>query len=340
MFTMLASSTAAFRSDQGTVLSSAFTFYLDWIASAQFAGLYWAKVLGFYESAGLNLTLVPWQNDSPSVFDRVAEAALRGELSAGCAEDNLIVRHASANGSMLAFGAMLQETPLVLMSRPERAIRSIADLRGKRVAMHEDGVRVLEMILALERIPVDEVDLHVVGFDLDHLSQGRCDALQGYCMTEPIQLAASGFAVDLLQVKHPKLHPSAQVYFGEQKALKSHAHIFSAFLDASSAGWRSVCANPEEAARLLADVLGDASREAEQFQMLERVIPLVNGTVTDREIGAIDRNQWERNIATYRQFGLIDRHLELNDVVLTLRRQPAARPGRAQHWPRSRQGPD
>lgn len=295
-----------------------FTFYLDWVASAQFAGLYWALENGLYERADLSVTLVPWHEGGLSPFDSVAQAATVGTLSAGCAEDNLIVKQASIDRTVLAFGTMLQGTPLVVMSRPDRAIRKISDLRGKRVGMHADGIRALETVLALEEIPVADVDLHEVGFDLEVLLNDQFDALQGYVMTEPVHLAALGFDVDVMSISHPRLHPYAQVYFTDRRLLEQHGGVFADFLGASSAGWAAVEADPDAAAELLAQTLHDASLPGEHRSTLRRLIPLITAGLPSDRTGTIDAEQWTRNLATYYEFGLTDRRLELPDVVCTL----------------------
>lgn len=306
------------KSDQGDRLSSNFTFFLDWVAGAQFAGLYWARDRGLYEAAGLSVTLQEWQDEGLSVFEQVAQASARGELCAGCAEDNLIVGEVSTGGPFMAFGAMLERTPLVLMSHPDRAVRSFSDLKGKRVGMHADGIRALELVLALEEVSVSEIDICEVGFDLEHLRRGRVDALQGYVMTEPIQLGALGFPVDLLPIEHPLLRPFSQVYFANREVLDRHADVLESFLTTSSAGWRAVCNNPEAAARLLADVLGDRSQEAAQRRMIERLIPLIVGHDGSWEVGAIDAAQWQQNLASYLKLGMISRPVRLDQVVFQL----------------------
>jgi NitT/TauT family transport system substrate-binding protein len=304
------------RSDRGPPLSKSLLFSFDWVAGAQFAGLHWAREHGLYAASGLDVTLEPWQDDGLSMFEKVSLPAPNGVLRAGCAEDNLIVKQASSQGSMMAFGAMLQDPPLVVMSRPELGIRHVRDLRGKRVGMHVDGIRALEMVLALEGISVSELDLHEVGFDLDHLRSGDFDALQGYVMTEPLQLAASGLLVDVTPIRHHRLVPFAQVYFADRTLLAQHPGVFADFLAASSAGWSAVCADPAAASRMLARLIGNPPQlpEHEQRAMLDRIIPLVTSEL-QRSIGQIDVAQWQRNLETYVEFGMIDRSLELSDVV-------------------------
>jgi NitT/TauT family transport system substrate-binding protein len=300
-----------------------FTFLLDWVAGAQFAGLHWALEKGLYAAAGLDVTLVPWHDEGgETVAGKLLALGSAGVLGAACSEDNLTVPHAigdhvMANNKMMAFGAMLQDTPMVLMSPAARPIRSLQELRGKRVGMHPDGIRVLEVVLALEGMSTDEVDIHEVGYDLGHLQHGGMDAQQGYLTTEPLQLAALGFEVETLAVKHAEMLPYAQVYFAQHTQLERDPHAFQAFLTASSAGWKEVCANPDAAADLLGRVLGDSSQVAQQRRMLERMIPLVTGELSVDEIGTINNKQWAKNFATYVAHGLVDRPVALHDVVFT-----------------------
>jgi NitT/TauT family transport system substrate-binding protein len=309
-----------------TKSNTSFTFYLDWIFCAQFAGLLWASDNGLYEAEGLNVSLVPWHDEGRSVFEKVLQTSFGGGLCAGSVEDNLLVGKAASGESFAAFGAMLQDTPLVLMSRTERGIRCIGDLRGKRVGMHPDGIRALEIVLALEGIPVADVAIHEVGFDLDHLACDRFDALQGYTMTEPVQLAAAGLAVDVLSIKHPQLKPYAQVYFSERTLMINNPSVVERFLSASNAGWLAVCAQPEKAAALIARMMNDPSQEAQQAKMLARLVPLVTGGLEDDRIGSIEIDQWRRNLKTYANFGLINRHIELSDVVFDGRGQASKLP--------------
>lgn len=349
-----------------------FTFYLDWIFCAQFAGLCWAKDKGLYADAGLDVHLVPWgegvaaskgsaaaglgglsrngalagepasasvgtsvdgtggpvgvsegnsqgdsevETENDSVIDMVLRSTADGRLSAGSCEDNLVVSRAAEDGSVKVFGAMLQTTPLVLMSLPEQRIRSLGDLRGKRIGMHADGIRVLEMLLKLEGIPLADLTIEEVGFDLAHLPEGRFDAQQGYAMTEPLQLEAMGMHVDLLMLQSPQLQPYAQTYFAPSAALETDREVFRTFLAASTAGWRAVCTEPNEAARIVARMMGDHSQADTQRRMLDRVIPLMAGQLSDDHIGTIQTHQWTRNLDSYVRTGLLDRPLQLHDVV-------------------------
>jgi hypothetical protein len=116
-----------------------------------------------------------------------------------------------------------------------------------------------------------------VAFDLDHLRFDRFDALQGYTMTEPVQLASMGIATTELPLKHPRLLPYAQTYFASQSTIDAHRAELCAFLHASHDGWRAALAQPDEAAALLTatdehpSTMDASAHLAEHRAMLARV---------------------------------------------------------------------
>ena len=277
-------------------------FYLDWLPNAQFAGICWALHHGLYSEAGLDVTLVPWDEDGRTIVQKVAA----GSICAGSAEDNLVVA-ASARGEaqVSALAAMFQLTPLVIMSRSESGIQSIGDLRGKRVAMHCDGIRILEGMLDLHGIARGDLELVEVIHDLDNLLKDRFDAVQGYAVSEPLELAARGLSVSTLTLRHSKLHPYAQVIFAPDALLAAHRQLYERFLRASFAGWRACLEDLDQAAvsiRRVGMPTQDPERELEALRLVRQ---LVTGESGAASLGGIDRNRWALNLRAYRNLGIV-----------------------------------
>ena len=279
-----------------------FTFYLDWKPNAQFAGICRALDRGFYRRAGLDVVLAPWADDGRSVVEKV----VAGGLCAGSVEDNLVVAaNARDRIPVSAVAAMFRETPLVVMSRPESGIRSIADLRGKRVAMHCDGLRIMEGMLDLHGISRNELDLVEVTHDLDNLPTRRFDAVQGYAVAEPLELAARGLTVATFTLRHQMLHPYAQVIFAPDPLLAANRSCYARFLEASFAGWRDCFDDPEQAAASIRRVGAPMERPDQELEALRLVRQLVSGGGQGDDIGCIDRKRWARNLSTYRKLGIV-----------------------------------
>ena len=291
-----------------------FVFYLDWLPNAQFAGICWALDRGLYEDAGLDVTLVPWVDDGRSIVEKV----LAGGLCAGSAEDNLVVAaNACGEAQVSALAAMFQLTPLVVMSRPEAGIRSIRDLRAKRVAMHCDGIRILEGMLDLHGIDRSDLDLVEVTHDLDNLVERRFDAVQGYAVSEPLELAARGLDVSTFTLQHPKLHPYAQVIFATAALLAAQRQPFERFLQASFAGWRACLEDLEEAAASIRRVGAPMPDPEREIAALRLVGQLVAGGCTADALGSIDQRRWEVNLRAYRSLGIVPAETPLSCALDT-----------------------
>ncbi|MEM7123741.1 MAG: ABC transporter substrate-binding protein, partial [Pseudomonadota bacterium] len=246
-----------------------------------------------------------------TVLDLIAD----DPCSAGCCEDNLVVQQGADGKPVRAIGAMLQETPLVLMTKDDSGIKAIRDLAGRRVAVHADGEHLLRILLHLHDVDVDTVDITVGGWSLDDLTAERFDAVQGYAITEAIALEAHGFSPRLVPLRHPSLAPQSQVIVTTPECLSSHETILRRFLAATAEGWLQVLAQPDEAAAMLAATCAGRTDASKNRRMLAMMAPLVVGAKGPQQICQIDRERWRQNIATYARFGLGARKVDVDNIV-------------------------
>merc|ERR1719356_351002 len=68
-------------------------------------------------------------------------------------------------------------------------ITNAGQMRGKRVGVHLDGVAALRTALASANVSVSEVDVvYNASYDLGQVINGSLDALQGYSITDMVEL--------------------------------------------------------------------------------------------------------------------------------------------------------
>ncbi len=291
-----------------------FTFFLDWTLNCQFVGLIWARDKGLYAEAGLEVRLV----DTDEQPDKTTlDLVLSHDLAAGCMEDNLVVRANLAGKNVRAIGAMLQMSPMVLMTGPDSGIRTLQDLPGRRVAMYEDGIHLLKTVLTLHGIDPSTVDTTSDNWSPEALVSGRFDAVQGYIITEPATLAKQGFETHLIPVQHHEIHPYAQMMFATTTCINTHEDILCRFMKASFEGWRQAMTHRDEAAELVVAVSTEQPDAMTNRDILEAMVPIVAGQVGLERSGALERDRWERNLATYARFGLVDRLATFDEVIDT-----------------------
>jgi ABC-type nitrate/sulfonate/bicarbonate transport system substrate-binding protein len=282
-----------------------FDLVLDWVPNVQFAGPCWALANGLYRDAGIDLRLVPWVEDGRSIVEKTLA---RDVPAAGSSEDNLVIgAHARGEAPVRGLAAMFLTTPLVVMSLPQTGITNLADLRGRRVAMHCDGIRILESMLEAAGIRQDELEIGEVTHDLGNLTSGRWDAVQGYAVSEPLELATLGVAVETLTLRSTALHPYAQVIFAQDTAVSAMPDLYRAMLAATYQGWDTAMRDPSGAAaaiRAFGAPMADAAREQQALALVSR---LVRGEGDDqrRGLGVIDPHRWASNVAAYIGAGMV-----------------------------------
>jgi ABC-type nitrate/sulfonate/bicarbonate transport system substrate-binding protein len=289
-----------------------FVFFLDWVLNCQFVGHLWAREKGLYRQRGLNVTLVPWQSGATR---SIVEELARSRVGAGSSEDNLIALASLEGAGVKAIGATLQDSPLVLMTKPGSGIQMLSDLPGHRVAMYSDGLHVLEAVLDLLAIPRSGVSITSQGWKLDDFVSGRFDAVQGYAITEPALLAARNIEVRLIPLRHDDLHPYAQVIFATEKAIREQPKPLCDFLAATFAGWREAMADQDEAARLVAQYSVEHCDPLQNREILGTMMPSVEGKVGLERFGIFEEGRWEKNLETYARIGLIPRRVKKDEVV-------------------------
>jgi NitT/TauT family transport system substrate-binding protein len=291
-----------------------FTFYLDWIICGQFAGLCWAQAKGLYNSAGLDVNLVPWQEDGRGIVQKVLEASHQNVLCAGSSEDNLLCTARAEGQPVKVLASMLQHSPLVLITHTESSIQALTDLPGKRLVMHPDGNRILEAVLVLGGIDYQALSVSELAYDLGQLTRGNYDAIQGYAMSEPLELAQLGFPTRLIPIRHHELHPYAQVFFTTETVIHEHADEVKRFLEASFTGWREAMTHQDEATDIVVAMMGKGAERATERERIRLMTPYVLGDVGLERFGFLDTRRWERNLATYAKIEITSRVVKLDEI--------------------------
>ncbi len=130
---------------------------LKWLAQAQFAGYYVAKAKGFYDQAGLDLTINP---GGPNLNVETLVAAGNDTFGlAGGIETVLFAREKQL--PIVCIGVTLQSSPYAYVTYKDSGIKNVKDFKGKKVATWFTGTQyTLYSMLAHEGVA--QTDLTIV----------------------------------------------------------------------------------------------------------------------------------------------------------------------------------
>ena len=284
-------STAAMAKD-------AVTLQLKWVTQAQFAGYYVAKDKGFYDAAGLDVTIKPGGPDiaPPQVI-------------AGGGADVIIDWMPAALASrekglaLVNIAQPFKHSGMMLTCRKETGITKPQDFKGKTLGVWFYGNE-YPFLSWMSKLGIstqggDGVTVLKQGFNVDPLLQKQADCVSTMTYNEYWQVIDAGIPADELVVfKYEDQGVSTMedgLYVLEDR-LKDPAFVerMARFVKASMKGWAWARANADAAADIVLenDTTG-AQTEMHQRRMMGEINKLTAGSN-----GKLDPADFDRTVQT------------------------------------------
>lgn len=278
------------------------TLQLQWFAQGQFAGYYAALDQGFYEEAGLDVTIAEGGAD---IVPQTAVASGSADFAIAWVPKALASRE---QGAMITDVAQIfQRSGTLQVSFADAGIDQVADLEGKNVGSWGFGNE-FELFAALTEAgldPMTDVTLVQQAFDMSGLLSGDIDAAQAMTYNEYAQLlesvnpdtgelyTADDFSVlDWNDVGTAMLQDSIWAATDRLEDADFQATTV-AFIKASIQGWMYARDNPEETAQIVVDA-GSQLGASHQLWMVNETNRLV--WPSEGGIGLIDEAAWEQTV--------------------------------------------
>jgi len=275
------------------------TLQLKWVTQAQFAGYYVAKEKGFYDAAGLDVTINPGGPDiaPPQVI-------------AGGGADVIIDWMPSALASrekgvpLVNIAQPFKRSGMMLTCRKETGIAAPADLRGRTLGVWFYGNEYPFLSwMAKLGIPTtggtDGATVLKQGFNVDPLLQKQADCISTMTYNEYWQVIDAGLTpADLVVFKYEDegVATLEDGLYALEDRLKDAAFVdrMARFVKASMQGWAWARENPKEAALIVLenDATG-AQTEQHQVRMMGEINKLTEGST-----GKLDPADYERTVRT------------------------------------------
>ncbi|GAB5366535.1 hypothetical protein AAMO2058_001151700 [Amorphochlora amoebiformis] len=313
------------------------TFQLDYLLSAQFAGLIVAKRSGLYKQAGLDVELIEaWTN-----VDRWAKTGAGREpdivarkyenddsiLCLGCVEQNVLVESQARGVKVKAVDAMIKGSVLALAASPSiTSLTSLRDLKGRTIGVHADSV---DLITALTKNSNLENEINIVEIDCANkyklLADDTVQAIQAYDVMEPLEFSQmkefKGREPLMLSLgKIAYGNPGySQVIFAPNDAIFSHKDTLDSFLEATREGWAEALKDVEHAGFQIMEARkesgtysksGQQDSQQVQTRCLELMGPHIGHNVITK-VSAIDPKEWGQSNEHMASIGIVSRMVPL-----------------------------
>ena len=276
-----------------------FTIQLQWVTQAQFAGYYVAKDKGFYDAAGLDVTI---KSGGPDIAPPQILAGGGADIMVNWMPSALSAREKGL--PVVNVAQPFKSSGMMLTCRRDSGISSTDDLAGKTLGVWFFGNEFPFMSwMSQLGLGTDGGDNGVTvlqqGFNVDPIFNGQADCVSTMTYNEYWQVIDGGLSADELIVFKYEDQGVATLEDGlyvleENLADADFADRLTRFVAASMQGWKYAETNVEEAVEIILDNddSGTASYE-DQFRMMGEIAKLTAGSN-----GALDPADFDRTVAT------------------------------------------
>jgi NitT/TauT family transport system substrate-binding protein len=245
------------------------TFQLNWYAGGPNAGFAAAVAEGYYKDAGLDVTLVQG-NGSGNTAQLVASGRAQLAYADAVAVSQLVAKGAP----MKIVSTIYQSNPNEVSALKKTGIKSIADLKGKKVGVPSGSSQTTMLPLFLKANHLTESDVNLINMPMTSmvpsLLQGQVDAILGSMDAYQIQLEAQGAELDNYRFADYGVPTVSTSIFANTQYMKDNPDVIRKFVAASLKGWSFALDHPEKA-----------------IKDLKQVFPEMNEKVATSELAAI-----------------------------------------------------
>ncbi|MFJ4158838.1 ABC transporter substrate-binding protein [Microbacterium testaceum] len=209
---------------------------LSWIKNYEFAGYYFAEDDGDYTDAGFDKVDLIAGGGNTNSWDLV----LSGQAQVGLASDLTGITGAINDGAGLKIiGAQFVKNPVGFVSLAGNPIRTVADLKGKRIGVDAGGKLAVEAVLKANDLPADTVEFVSVPNGVDPLMNGEVDALIGFLTNYPIAVKNAGGDVVTMSFADANYAQFGDAVVVSDKELAENRDELKAIMKASIEGWNT-----------------------------------------------------------------------------------------------------
>jgi NitT/TauT family transport system substrate-binding protein len=296
MATMLTSSGAALAAE------TKFTFQLNYPAAGYNAGYELAVVKGFYKEVGLDVTIEPGNGSQIT-----AQLIAAGKADIGFADAAPVMKLISSGAKMKVLATILQGNPNQVTALKKTGLKSVADLKGRSVALPNGGSQVAMFPLVLAANNLKESDIKIVNMPPDSmipsLMQGTVEVILGSVDAFGIQLKSMGVETDNFLFIDSGAPTVSTSIVAADTFLAAHPDLAKAFVAASLKGWYAAIDDQAAAVAALKKIFPDANEKLAPGQIdATKFLMCVNRA---KFVGKATPDQWSDTVKIFAQIGIL-----------------------------------
>lgn len=264
---------------------------LNWVPEAEHCGFFQAKAKGYYEAAGLDVTLIP---GNPNVNMPLLVAS--GEIDLGMGSSFTTLNLVNKNVKAKTIASFFQKDPQTLVAHPDQGVASLDDMKGKPIMVGQFSRSEYWQFLKASK-GFDDAQLRPFSYTAGPFLADKKAIQQGYITEDAMMLGKElpKPPVSILLADYGYDNYATTV-FGTEKYIEANKTGVQAFVDASKKGWTE-CMNGDfgPAMKAVLEIVPTGGEELFKFkigQMKSRGL-VDGGDAAKSGLGAMTDERWK-----------------------------------------------
>lgn len=283
------------------------TLVLNWKAEPQFGGFYAAK----YSN---QVAIKEGGSGTPTLKMVQGGAADYGIVSG---EEILLSRERSDKNPVVAIFAAYQESPLVLISHPQRGFKSLEDFFKKEgILAVQSGLAYFQFLKRKYGSPKAKVVPYPGG--IQFFLKNPEYSQQGFLTSEPLLIEKAGMKPQVFLVADSGFRPYNTVLMVREEFLKNNRAEVLQFVKETRKGWEAYLKDPGPANARMSKL--NPAMDPETFEKSAKAqVPLIVTSATEKDgLGSMTLDRWSELIKNLRELRIIKKDLKPESVFENL----------------------
>jgi len=284
---------------------------LQWKHQFQFAGYYIAKEKGYYSDNNLNVNIKEYRYGT-NVVDKV----LSGDVEFGVGRSSLVLEKLH-HKNLFLLAAILQNSPFILLAKEKDNLKSIIDLRNKKIMLLDDNVDMssINIMLQVNGISSNDYLIQKHTFNVQDLIDNKIDVIAAYISNEPYFLQKKNIPYIIFNPKDYGFNFYNDILFTTSDYIKKNPKTVDAFYTASIKGWEYAFSHIEETAKFIFNNYNTQNKSLEHLIFEGKELKKLAYNKTDK-LGTINKKTIMKLVDAYKLIGYTtNNEISLDDFI-------------------------
>ena len=287
---------------------------LNFLAAGPNSGFIYAKKLGLYEKAGINLTIEEGKGSGTT-----AQQVATGQTDVGFADAPAAMQLRTKGAPVKIVAPILQTNGFAIISLEEMNITSPKDLVGKRVAVQPGTAQTTLLDAILSSNGIDKTKVNVINIDpgafVGAVLEKKVDAILGGADFHSIQMRDRGFKVRDIFYRDVGVPTVGLSIIARDDRIKADADLYRTFVEASLQGWDAARKNPEAAAAAVIEQFPSVTKEqiGKQFDVVNKLLCAPGA----QSLGRVPDQNWNTTFDLLTQYLGLPKDKPVSDYFTT-----------------------